>query len=53
MLPEQQEAQDQVRLGGPEEAAELQGEKGVEAWSSDLWAAGQGVETSLTGTACG
>lgn len=30
VLPEQQEAQDQFRLGGPEEVAELHGEK-VEA----------------------
>ena len=33
--------------------AELQGEKGVEPWSLVLWAPGQGVETSLTGTTCG
>lgn len=53
MLLEQQEVQDQFRLGAQEELAELHGKKGVEAWILDLWAAGQGVETSLTGKACG
>lgn len=46
-MTSQQEAQDQFRLGDQEEVAELPGKKGVEAWSLDPRAAGQGVESSL------
>lgn len=44
-----------VETRGPREVSELGGggKAGAEALSLVLWAAGQGVETSLTGAACG